>query len=112
LFFGRDKILNFPLCKPNSTFKENPVTTPEEQKKHAEYRAKEDLRQITDLRRSIDANNGLIHFYSKEIDEVLQKGAQEYPTQIQSCRNTIESCKRENARKEAELEKILNRLEK
>lgn len=66
-----------------------------------------DLQRVRSLKSQISGNNGLIAYYQKVMDDVVKKGVQEYPTQIQSCQNLILSLQSENSRLDAEIEQIV-----
>lgn len=70
-------------------------------------RTVDDLQTVRSLRSQISQNNGLIAYYQKEMDDVVKKGVQEYPTQIQSCQNTIRSLQSENRELEKRIEQIV-----
>jgi hypothetical protein len=68
------------------------------------------LHEIASLNRQIASNNSLIQVYEREIQQAVERGWQEHPTQIQSCQNTIRALESENDRLEGYIDEAIKKV--
>ena len=71
-----------------------------------------ELHKIASLNQQIASNNSLIQAYEREMQEAVERGRQEHPTQIESCQNTIRALKSENDRLEGYVDEAIKKVGK